>query len=85
MESLIKDLPLEYQVVTLRILAHKLSNLISNLKIKLVCLNSNAKEANLENTKNYEILSEVSQTKLICISGIMIQLYTVTALLAEHL
>ena len=31
-ESLIKDLPLEYQVVTLRILAHKLSNLISDLK-----------------------------------------------------
>lgn len=59
--------------------------LISNLKVKLVCLNRNGKEANLENTKNYEILSEVSQTKLICISGIMIQLYTVTALLAEHL
>lgn len=59
--------------------------LISNLKIKLVCLNSNAKEANLEKTKNYKFLSGVSQTKLLCISSIIIQLYTVTALLAEHL
>lgn len=31
-ESLIKNLPLEYQVIVLRMLAHKLDDLISNLK-----------------------------------------------------
>ena len=59
--------------------------LIGNLKVKLVCINENKEEKNFEKVKDYKILSELSLTKLLCISSIIIQLYTVTALLAEHL